>query len=228
MRSAQLLPSSQSRIHLPRSSMEMRSGSHGALSHRMGSTINTLSSHTTSVHKRDSGYVLVNQSAKEKKRQTRFSADTRRTSSGFEVMQKACKRVIAPYVNIMRKGQKAGLKSIESDHDFMFYMKRKPSLLSRSLREFLDDNVDLQAILHETSDTLKQVTHASLVRVYAVDETSEEIYISQRQPNPYTRRICWKIEEGILFVLVLFAGFCTTSSYIANPQFLSFFCTPLL
>ncbi|KAI4456413.1 cyclic nucleotide phosphodiesterase [Holotrichia oblita] len=188
-----------SRTHPQRHSLELRSGSHGALSRRMGSAVSDLSAHGTPAHKHDSGYVLINEPSKEvreKKRQTRFSTEPRRLSTGFEATQKACKRVIAPYVNIVRKGQKAGVKSREADHNFMFYLKRKPSVLSRSLREFLDDSVDLKTILHETSDTLKNVTHANSVRVYIVDETSGEIYLSNRQPNAYTRRICWKIEEG--------------------------------
>lgn len=123
-------------------------------------------------------------------------SDYSKLSMGYATTEKACKRVIAPYVNIVRRGHKAVVKKQEDDAHFMFYLQKKPSALVKHMQEFLGEDVDLQTIIHETADSLKEITRATSVRVYMVDDASNEIYISNRQATSYTRRICWKIEQG--------------------------------
>ncbi|GJQ80088.1 hypothetical protein Trydic_g19371 [Trypoxylus dichotomus] len=108
----------------------------------------------------------------------------------------ACKRVIAPYVNIIRRGRRAVVKVDQEDDVAWIRLRIKPSFVMKGLREFLDDKLDLNLLLHETADSLKDVTQAQTVRIYMVDQTSNEIYISNRQASSHTRRICWKVEKG--------------------------------
>ncbi|GJQ80089.1 hypothetical protein Trydic_g19372 [Trypoxylus dichotomus] len=112
------------------------------------------------------------------------------------VNEKAAIRVIAPYVNIVRKGHKAAVKPEGDETHFMFYLKKKPSVLARHLTEFLDDSLDLHTLIHETVDTLKELTSAAGARVYLVDQMTNEIYLAPKQATYYCRRLSWKIQEG--------------------------------
>ncbi|GJQ85802.1 hypothetical protein Trydic_g20359 [Trypoxylus dichotomus] len=124
-------------------------------------------------------------------------ADFKKLSLAFAATDKATRRVIAPYVNIVRRGRKAIVRH-EEDKSFRFYLQKKPSVAMRNLTEFLDDSVDLPMLLHESSEALKHVTNAAGVRVYMVDLAQNEIYICPRNMNNVTtrNRITWKIEEG--------------------------------
>ena len=72
---------------------------------------------------------------------------------------KATRRVIAPYVNIIRRGKKAIIAQPESKH-FSFYLQKKPSVLMKQLTESLADSIDLPMLLHETIDAVKCITNA--------------------------------------------------------------------
>lgn len=88
-------------------------------------------------------------------------ADFKKLSLGFSAADKATRRVIAPYVNIVRRGRKAAVKQEQDNKYFSFYLQKKPSVLMRNLTEFLDDTVDLPMLLHESADALKCVTNAA-------------------------------------------------------------------
>lgn len=79
----------------------------------------------------------------------------------FSTSDRATKRVIAPYVRIIRKGQKAQITTkTEESKQFSYYLQKKPSVLMRNLSNFLSDSVDLPSVLNETSEVLKGVTRA--------------------------------------------------------------------
>ncbi|KAI4460298.1 cyclic nucleotide phosphodiesterase [Holotrichia oblita] len=125
-------------------------------------------------------------------------ADFKKLSLAFSATDKATRRVIAPYVNIVRRGRKALVKQEKDNKYFSFYLQKKPSLLMRSLTEFLDNTVDLPMLLHESAEALKCVTHAAGVRLYMVDIHTQEIYICPKQTSKINsrNRVSWKIEEG--------------------------------
>lgn len=77
----------------------------------------------------------------------------------FSTSDRATKRVIAPYVNIVRKGLSA--KQKEKRPSISLYIKKKPSVLLRKISQFLSDNVDLPSLLHETADVLRETTKAA-------------------------------------------------------------------
>lgn len=110
--------------------------------------------------------------------------------------EKAAMRVIAPYVNIVRKGRKATLKTEGDEKNFMFYLKKKPSVLTRRLTEFIDDSVDLQMLIYETTESLKRMTNASGSRIYMMDTMNKELYLASRTTTNYKRRITWKVQPG--------------------------------
>lgn len=85
-----------------------------------------------------------------------------RTLLDFSTSDRATKRVIAPYVRIIRKGQMAAAVTtkVEENKLFNFYVQRKPSLCMRDLSAFLSDSVDLPSVYNETADVLKSVTRA--------------------------------------------------------------------
>lgn len=85
-----------------------------------------------------------------------------RTLIDFSTSDRATKRVIAPYVKIIRKGQLAAAitTKVEENKQFNFYLQRKPSLCMRDLSSLLSDSVDLGSVLNETSDVLKSVTRS--------------------------------------------------------------------
>lgn len=80
--------------------------------------------------------------------------------TAFTSSDQATKRVIAPYVSIVRKGKKAPAVVKDDRGYFSYYLQRKPSVLMRNLSEFLTD-INLPALLHETAEVLKIVTNAS-------------------------------------------------------------------
>lgn len=88
-------------------------------------------------------------------------ADFRKLSLALSATDKATRRVIAPYVNIVRGGRKATVKLEKDNKYFRFYLQKKPSAVMRNLTEFLDDTVDLPMLLHESSEALKCVTNAA-------------------------------------------------------------------
>lgn len=85
-----------------------------------------------------------------------------RTLLDFSTSDRATKRVIAPYVRIIRKGQMAAAVTTKAEDNkmFNFYVQRKPSLCMRDLSSYLSDNVDLQSVLNETAEVLKSVSKA--------------------------------------------------------------------
>lgn len=86
---------------------------------------------------------------------------SKRTRLSFSTSDRATKRVIAPYVRVLRRGQKSIVpEQEEEDIQFRFYLEKKPSLLMRNLSAFLSDSVDLPSILHETAEVLKGVCKA--------------------------------------------------------------------
>lgn len=145
---------------------------------------------------RISGKKSSSDTFKKKHRPRRRTGTSSRLSMGFDASERAAKRVIAPFVNIMRKGRKAAVKKEADDAHFMFYLKKKPSVLTRHMTEFLDETVDLQTLIYETAETLRSITNSAGIRMYLVDSVSNTIYIATRQATQYLRRICWKIEKG--------------------------------
>lgn len=80
----------------------------------------------------------------------------------FSTSDHATKRVIAPYVRIMRKGQKDPKTPEQREEpEFSFFLQRKPSVLQRNLSAFLSDTVDLPDLMHESADVLKRTTKAN-------------------------------------------------------------------
>lgn len=74
-------------------------------------------------------------------------------------MENAIRRVIAPYVQTVRKHQKSRKES--ENEQFSYYLKKKPNILLQDLSMFLSDSVDLPSVLHETAEILKSVTQAA-------------------------------------------------------------------
>lgn len=111
-----------------------------------------------------------------------------------ENVKEKLKRPLAPYVRVMRKSQKAAAAN-EHDRDYSFYLQKKPSTLLQELSAFLTDSVDLPSLLQETSEVLKNVTKASGVTLFMVDDDSNDIIITRRTLEMRKR---WKIEEGTI------------------------------
>ncbi|KAL3277040.1 hypothetical protein HHI36_012401 [Cryptolaemus montrouzieri] len=109
---------------------------------------------------------------------------------------KAARRVIAPYVKVIRKRYKAPI--VPESKLFNKHLDRKPSVLLRDLTSFLSDNVDLPSLLHESSDVLKVTTNAHGVSLYLVESATGEIYQSQRYFDIPEPRVRWKVEEGTI------------------------------
>ncbi|CAB3254314.1 unnamed protein product [Arctia plantaginis] len=112
-----------------------------------------------------------------------------RTQSHFlvasEKLDRVTRRVIAPYAQIERKGQK------EEEEKPGIYLD-----INR-FNVFLEDTVDLDTLLYETAAVLKTVTDSSGVFVYIVDKLRNEIVLMQpntKSPDRHTINI--PIEEG--------------------------------
>lgn len=114
----------------------------------------------------------------------------------IDTTDKATRRVIAPYVKIVRKSEKTHLVKEKEYQRFNFYIQNKPSVLLNDLTSFLSDTVDLVLLLHETADVLKLTTKATGVTLYMVDSASEEIYQSQRNFTGERHKVNWKIQKG--------------------------------
>lgn len=113
----------------------------------------------------------------------------------FSTSDRATKRVIAPYVRIIRKGQKAQITTkTEESKQFSYYLQKKPSVLMRNLSNFLSDSVDLPSVLNETSEVLKGVTRAqgkSVMNLWQSGSTDTKPYKSS------------SLNDGIPFVNLL-------------------------
>ncbi|RZB39878.1 cAMP and cAMP-inhibited cGMP 3',5'-cyclic phosphodiesterase 10A, partial [Asbolus verrucosus] len=133
------------------------------------------------------------------------SDDRKKVSTPIPISDRATKRVIAPYVRIVRKGTKP--IEIEEAKQFSIFLQRKPSVLTRDLSSFLSDSVDLPSLLHETADVLKNVTKAAAVTLYMMDSAANEIYVSRKIPTDERHKIRWNIENGT-----------TVATYVANKK----------
>ncbi|CAH1173827.1 unnamed protein product [Phaedon cochleariae] len=118
------------------------------------------------------------------------------TTAAIDTSDKATRRVIAPYVKIVRKSEKAHLEKEQEHQKFNFYIQNKPSVLLHDLTSFLSDSVDLVLLLHETAEVMKSTTKATGVTLYMVDSASEEIYQSQRNFTGDRHKVNWKIQKG--------------------------------
>lgn len=78
----------------------------------------------------------------------------------LDTTDKATRRVIAPYVKIVRKS-KGALEKTKESQKFSYYLQNKPSVLLQDWSCFLSDSVDLASVLQETAVVLKTVTKAS-------------------------------------------------------------------
>lgn len=79
----------------------------------------------------------------------------------ISVKDRATKRVIAPYVNIVRKDQKQSTDNVAEHAKFSYYLQKKPAVLMKDLSTLMSDSVDLPSLLSETADVLKTVTRAT-------------------------------------------------------------------
>ncbi|XP_044258941.1 cAMP and cAMP-inhibited cGMP 3',5'-cyclic phosphodiesterase 10A-like [Tribolium madens] len=136
---------------------------------------------------------------------TEYSNKPQIVAANLPISDRATKRVIAPFVRIIRKGQKPH-EAEESKH-FSFFLQRKPSVLIRDLSSFLSDSVDLPSLLHETADVLKSITKAAGVTLYMMDPATNEIYQSKKTSQRDRYKIRWKIQEGT-----------TTAAYVAYKK----------
>ncbi|KAJ8921660.1 hypothetical protein NQ315_010569 [Exocentrus adspersus] len=115
----------------------------------------------------------------------------------LDTTDKATRRVIAPYVKVIRRsGKETHLEKEQEYQKFNFYVQNKPSVLIQDLSSFLLDNVDLISLLHETGDVLKCTTKAHGVTIYMVDSASEEIYQSQKNFQTERHKVNWKIQKS--------------------------------
>ncbi|XP_039754903.1 cAMP and cAMP-inhibited cGMP 3',5'-cyclic phosphodiesterase 10A-like [Pararge aegeria] len=100
-------------------------------------------------------------------------------------LDKVTRRVIAPYAQIERKGTK--------DED----VKEGTYLDINRFNIFLEDTVDLDALLYETANVLKTVTNSCGVFVYIVNKLKNEIVLmTENTYNPDRHEVNIPIEEG--------------------------------
>lgn len=122
---------------------------------------------------------------------------TKQTRLSFSTSDRATKRVIAPYVRVVRRGQpQKPDKEEEESKQFRFYLQKKPSVLTRNLSAFLSDTVDLCSIITESADVLKGVCKASGVNLYMTDAAAGVICQNSRIPASDKYQVNWKIEPG--------------------------------
>ncbi|KAL1488021.1 hypothetical protein ABEB36_015395 [Hypothenemus hampei] len=114
----------------------------------------------------------------------------------LDTRDKATRRVIAPYVRIVRKSRLPPEKPKEESQKFSFYLQNKPTVLMQDLSSYLSDSVDLTSILQETADVLKIIIKANGVTLYMVDSASEEIYQVPKNETDEQHKVNWKIQEG--------------------------------
>lgn len=118
------------------------------------------------------------------------------TATDLAINDRAVKRVIAPFVRIVRKGEKPSYEAETTSTQFSYYLQKKPSVLIRDLSSFLSDSVDLSSRIHESADVLKRITKAAGVTLYMMDPATNEIYQHYKTPLSDRYKIKWKIEEG--------------------------------
>nr|AGC92726.1 phosphodiesterase 10a-like protein [Heliconius erato] len=128
-------------------------------------------------------YDTINQSESHK-----VLANIAKVQSHFLVpsdrLDKVTRRVIAPYAQIERKG----LKEEELKGTYLD-MNR--------FTVFLEDTVDLDSLLYETANVLKNVTSSSGVFIYKVDKNNNEIVLmTQNIKNQERHEVNVPIEEG--------------------------------
>ncbi|KAJ8978479.1 hypothetical protein NQ317_018732 [Molorchus minor] len=117
----------------------------------------------------------------------------------LDTTDKATKRVLAPYVKIIKNDKALPQVSKEEEHlQFNYTVQNKPSFLFHDLTSFLLDSVDLGTLLHETADVLKSTTKAYGYTLYIVDAPSEEIYQSQMHFPIDRHKVNWKIQKGTI------------------------------
>ncbi|XP_063621951.1 cAMP and cAMP-inhibited cGMP 3',5'-cyclic phosphodiesterase 10A-like [Cydia splendana] len=112
----------------------------------------------------------------------------RKTQSHFlvssEKLDKATKRVIAPYAQIVRKG----LKEERKEGTYLDINR---------FNVFLEDTVDLDSLLYETAMVLKTVTNSSGAFVYIVNKVNNELILMPKNTkNPARHEVNIPIEEG--------------------------------
>lgn len=114
----------------------------------------------------------------------------------LDTKDKVTRRVIAPYMKIVRKSKAGVDKMKEESQKFSFYLQNRPSVLMQDLSSFLSDSVDLASVLQETAEVLKVVTKANGVTLYIVDSASEEIYQVPKNVTDERHKVNWKIQKG--------------------------------
>lgn len=100
----------------------------------------------------------------QRKRTKLLSGNISSSDAPIDTLDKATKRVIAPYVKVIRKserGRRGKEQVVQEPVKFNFYVQNKPSVLLEDLSSFLSDSVDLVILLHETSEVLKSTTKAN-------------------------------------------------------------------
>ncbi|CAH0720215.1 unnamed protein product, partial [Brenthis ino] len=119
-----------------------------------------------------------------KKRLTNISKVQSHFLVPSDKLDKATRRVIAPYAQIERKG----LKEEEAKGTYLDINR---------FNVFLEDTVDLDSLLYETANVLKTVTNSSGVFIYIVDKINNEIVLmTQNTKNPERHVVNIPIEEG--------------------------------
>ena len=123
--------------------------------------------------------------------------DSKRVS--FVVTPEAVKRVIAPYVNIVRYDKTNQTKSnIEIPIDTKnFFLEKRPSDLVKDLTSFLTNRYDV-TVLNETAQVLRELTKSAGVTLYIVDPDTNELVHSSFYTSDQFSYLRWNIEEGTI------------------------------
>lgn len=100
-------------------------------------------------------------SSSKKPRLKRSSVEQIGNSIFLRISDPATKRVIAPYVSIIRKGWKAAPPQIRKVPSLTSLIGKKPSVLLKKFSQFLYDNVDLSVLLRDTANCMKSITKAT-------------------------------------------------------------------
>lgn len=125
----------------------------------------------------------------------RSHSENRKVPIAIAIDDKATKRVLAPFVRIVRKGVKAHAE-VEESQRFSFYLEKKPSVLVNDLSLLLSDSFKLHELIHQSVDVLKLVTKACAASLYMIDQAHDQIYLSKVEPIPGRLKLAWKIKES--------------------------------
>lgn len=107
---------------------------------------------------------------------------------------KSAKRVLAPYVNLMRRGRRVTLR--RGRDKFNFFLSKRSSVLMKNLTVFMANSNELPLLLHETTDVLKSLTNSLGARLYIIDQSTNQLYLYQHNA-PYKKcRVNYEIEAG--------------------------------